>query len=537
MREQLLAHQKARRNANLFFVAIAGQLDDLHPIAQRRLDRVDGVGGGDEHDLAQVERNIQIVIAKIAILLRIEHFQQRRRRIAAPVCANFVDLVEHKHRVHTLRPPQRLNDTTRHCANVGPPVAADLGLVVHAAKREADELSIGRTGDGLAQTCLANSRRPDQTQDRLACAVDDAAVLAQFLDRQVFEDAFFDLLQTVVVFVEDLSRVRHVDAHATVAAPRQRHEPIQVGPNDRMLRRGAGQSLQATQLALRFGARFIAQRRGRHFLAQLVHFRLLWVFVTQLLVDRFELLAQEKLTLAFFDALLDLSTEFVAEFEQLDLTVEQSLDTFVFGPQPFHLEDLQALLDVQSQTGGDQVQQAPRRILVHGPVHQLVRQKRRDGHQARERFERTARQRFDLRRRRLLPLGYAGDAGHQVRLRIQELDDSDAIQALNPDLLRAVGRAHDVAQAGQCARRVQVLRAWLNWRPAREASSTARSDASRPTASGNVVSGKTSVSLRVRTGYGRRDETAGLRRGGSGATWVMGSQEASIPPWSRCGLW
>src|SRR5207244_11192597 len=33
--------------------------------------------------------------------------------------------------------------------------------------------------------------------------------------------------------------------------------------------------------------------------------------------------------------------------------------------------------------------------------------------------------------------------------------------------------------------------------------------------------------------YGRRDETAGLRRGGSGAVSVMGSQEASIPPWNR----
>ena len=59
----------------------------------------------------------------------------------------------------------------------------------------------------------------------------------------------------------DLRHV-HVDAHATEAAPGQRQEPVQVRPNDRMLGRGAGQSLQAAQLALRFGAGFVAQRRG-----------------------------------------------------------------------------------------------------------------------------------------------------------------------------------------------------------------------------------------------------------------------------------
>ena len=240
MREQLLAHQKPRGNADFFVIAVAGQLDDLHPIAQRRLDRVDGVAGGDEHDLAQVQRNVQIVIAKIAILLWIEHFQQRRRRITAPVRADLVDLVEHEDRIHTLRPPQRLHDSPRHCADVGAAVAADLGLVVHATQRHAHELAVGRAGHGLAQTRFADSRRPDQTQDRLARPVDHAAILAQFLDRQVFQDALLDLLQTIVVFVEDLAGARDVDADATVAAPRQRHEPVQIRPNDRMLGRGAG---------------------------------------------------------------------------------------------------------------------------------------------------------------------------------------------------------------------------------------------------------------------------------------------------------
>ena len=126
------------------------------------------------------------------------------------------------------------------------------------------------------------------------------------------------------------------------------------------------------------------QRRRRDLLAQLVDLRLLRIFLAKLLLDRLQLLAQEELALALVDPLLDLAAQLVAKLEQLDLAFEQCLHPLILGPQPVDLQDLQALLHVDPQTGGDQIQQAPRAVLVHGPVDQLVRQERRDRHQPRE---------------------------------------------------------------------------------------------------------------------------------------------------------
>ncbi len=92
------------------------------------------VGGGDEHDLRQIEGHVQVVVAELAVLLRVEHFQQGRGRVAAEILAELVDLVEHEDRVARFRPGAGLQDAPRHGADVGAAVTADLGLVTHAAE-------------------------------------------------------------------------------------------------------------------------------------------------------------------------------------------------------------------------------------------------------------------------------------------------------------------------------------------------------------------------------------------------------------------
>jgi hypothetical protein len=48
----------------------------------------------------QVERHVEVVVAERVVLLGIEHFEERRRRVAADaVGTDLVDLVEHEHRV------------------------------------------------------------------------------------------------------------------------------------------------------------------------------------------------------------------------------------------------------------------------------------------------------------------------------------------------------------------------------------------------------------------------------------------------------
>ena len=107
---QLLADEVAAGDRELLFLGVAGQLEHLHAVAQRRRNRVEHVGGGDEQHLRQVERHVEVVVAEGVVLLGVEHLEQRRGRIAAEVGAELVDLVEHEHRVARLGAPHALDD-------------------------------------------------------------------------------------------------------------------------------------------------------------------------------------------------------------------------------------------------------------------------------------------------------------------------------------------------------------------------------------------------------------------------------------------
>ena len=93
---------------------------------------------------------------------------------------------------------QRLDELARHRADVRAPVAADLGLVAHAAERQAHELAARRARDALGEAGLADAGRADEAEDRAL------ELLRERLHREVLEDALLDLLEAVVVLVEDL---------------------------------------------------------------------------------------------------------------------------------------------------------------------------------------------------------------------------------------------------------------------------------------------------------------------------------------------
>ena len=158
VRLELLRHQVAARDHELVALGVAGQLDHLHAVEQRRRDRREGVRGGDEEHLREVEGHLEVVVAEGRVLLGVEHLEQRRRRVAAEVRAELVDLVEQEHRVARAGAAQALEDAARHRADVGAAVAADLRLVAHAAERGARELAPHRARDRAAERGLADAR-------------------------------------------------------------------------------------------------------------------------------------------------------------------------------------------------------------------------------------------------------------------------------------------------------------------------------------------------------------------------------------------
>ena len=80
-------------------------------------------------------------------------------------------------------------------------MAADLGLIMHAAKAHAGKVAVHAGGNGARNGGFADTRRADQADD---LALDIRIELA---DGQNFQNALLDLFQTVMVMVQHLAGV------------------------------------------------------------------------------------------------------------------------------------------------------------------------------------------------------------------------------------------------------------------------------------------------------------------------------------------
>ena len=205
VRVQLPAHEIAPSDLQLFLGRVAGEADDLHAIAQRTGDGVEHVGRRNEDDPAEIERDAQIIIAKCIVLLRVEYLQQGGGRIAVDARAELVDFVQHEHTGARPGLADRLDDITRHRADIGPAMATDLCLVMDAAQADALEFAPHRPRDRLAERRLSDPRRADEAQDRRF------ALRGELAHGEIFDDAPLHLLEAVVVLIENLSRLLDVD--------------------------------------------------------------------------------------------------------------------------------------------------------------------------------------------------------------------------------------------------------------------------------------------------------------------------------------
>src|SRR5437868_1546351 len=70
----LLRNEMAFRDFDLLFFRVAAERDDLHAVAECRLDRVQHVRGRDEHHIREIKRHAEIVVSERMVLLRIEDF-------------------------------------------------------------------------------------------------------------------------------------------------------------------------------------------------------------------------------------------------------------------------------------------------------------------------------------------------------------------------------------------------------------------------------------------------------------------------------
>ena len=207
--------QVAARDLQLLLRRVARELDHFHAVAQRAGNRVEHVRRGDEHHAA-TGRTARPGSCR---------GRSSSARGRAPRAAPRPDRRgSRRRRACRSRPASSRSCASRPCVrfwmmlpgsepDVRAPVAADLGLVVHAAQAHAHELASRRLGDALAERGLAHAGRADEAQDRAAARGIELA------HREVLEDAPLDLLEAVVVLVEDAPRLGDVDRRLRLVAP------------------------------------------------------------------------------------------------------------------------------------------------------------------------------------------------------------------------------------------------------------------------------------------------------------------------------
>ncbi len=293
---------------DLFVLGVAVEPHDLHAVEQRAGDCLGHVCRRDEHDVGQVELDLEVVVAERVVLRRVEHFEQGRSGIARPTASGqLVDLVEQHDRVHGSRLGDRSHEPSRLCADVRAAVAADLGLVAYAAQRDTNEATAHCARDRLAERRLADARRADEGDDRAGASargalpprrlVSDghASLGAQLAHAEILDDAVLHLVETRVIGVEDGARFGHVELVFGDLAPRELEHAVEPGADPALLGALPVAALEPIDLAVDLRAHLLRQRQlgglGAVVVGRLV------VTVAELLADGGHLLAQQEVTL------------------------------------------------------------------------------------------------------------------------------------------------------------------------------------------------------------------------------------------------
>ena len=298
------------------------------------------------------------MVAERDVLLRVQHLEHGARRVAAPVGAHLVDLVDHEQRVVGAGVAHGADDDAGHRPHVGAAMPADLGLVAHAADADALELAAHRLGDAVAEARLAHAGRADEAQDR------PVQVVLELAHRQELEDAVLDLLEVVVVAVEDLAGVRHVEVVVAVHVPGQRDDPVQVRADDGVLGALRRDVAEAVELPAGRLVGLLRELELLDLLAQLVDLGLLLVGLAELLLDGPELLAQEVLALALVDLAAHVALDLGAELQHVELAREDADELAHALLDVVLLEQRLLVLRLDAHGAGDEERERPRLLDV-----------------------------------------------------------------------------------------------------------------------------------------------------------------------------
>ena len=315
----------------LFGVRVARKLYDLQPIQKRGRYGVERICRRHEHDLAEVERQLQVIILEIVILIGVEHLQQRRRGVAVHVGGHLVYLVQKENGIVDLGVSEPADYASRQRRHVRSAVSADFRLVAHAAERHAYKLLARRARNRPHYGRFANAGRTDKAQHGRF------EVVRELVNRQVFEYALFDLVKPVMVLGERLARTVERNVLCVRLVPRQIENKVYIRARHRRLGRGRVHFFQPGN----FLFRLLVRRLGQivlHAAQPLAQFFELVGVLAELLFEYAYLLAQIVFALIFVDVLAHLGGNALFERAYLRFPRHNRQNLLVLRRQRFGLQ-------------------------------------------------------------------------------------------------------------------------------------------------------------------------------------------------------
>jgi len=131
-------------NDQLLLSGIAGKLNYLHSVKKSRRNRAAVIRGRDKNNLAEINRELNIVISEGIVLFRIKGFKQSSCRVTLIITSQLVNFIKKNNRVKRTCLSKRIYNSAAHRAYIGLSVSANLCFITDTTERHSDILSTHR---------------------------------------------------------------------------------------------------------------------------------------------------------------------------------------------------------------------------------------------------------------------------------------------------------------------------------------------------------------------------------------------------------
>ena len=181
------------------------------------------------------------MVCERIILFGVKNLQQSAGRVSIIRSRQLVHLVQHHDGIGCTAFLDTVHDPPRHCADIGSAVAANIRFIPDTPKADPHILPLQRMGNAAADACFPGTGRTDKQENGTGLFA------FQIHHGNLLYDAALDLLQTVMVGLQDFTRLFQIDHFGFRLFPVQGSHEVQIVVQHTVLRRLVALLLQSVQ--------------------------------------------------------------------------------------------------------------------------------------------------------------------------------------------------------------------------------------------------------------------------------------------------